>query len=223
MDITEAIDQRRSIRGFKSDPVSKDVLTRILKLACRAPSASNSQPWEFIVLTGDVLNKIKEVTAEKLNNKEPMRPELDMASWPNDSIFRMRQIESGKKLFEVMDIPRGDEEKRAAWLERGFRFFDAPVLILLLKDKSLQDASTLLGIGAAMQTICLAALNFRLGTCIENQGVLYPKVLREIAQISDKQEIITAIAIGYPDWDFPANSLKSNRESLDNNSRWIGF
>jgi nitroreductase len=223
MDIIEAIYQRKSIRGFKTDPVSKDILTRILEAACRAPSAMNTQPWEFIIMTGDVLDRVRVAIVDKLNKKEPMHPDHHVVSWSNDSIYRERQVDLAKKLFQLMDIRREDKEKRAEWLERGFRFFDAPIGILILTDKSLSDTGPLLDLGAAMQTLCLAALNFGLGTCIEDQGVLYPEVLREIAQIPDNKKIIIAIAIGYPDGGFPANALVNSRESLDNNTRWMGF
>jgi nitroreductase len=174
-------------------------------------------------MTGDVLNRLRTAIVEKLNRKEPPHPEHEAVSWSNDSIYRSRQIELAKKLFELMEIPREDKKKRAAWLERGFRFFDAPVAILLLTDKSLSDCGPLLDLGAAMQNICLAALHFGLGTCIEDQGVLYPDVVREIALIPDNKKIVIAIAIGYPDWDFPANALVNGRESLDKNTRWLGF
>ena len=223
MDIIEAIYERKSIRGFKSDPVSKEVLTRILESACRAPSAMNTQPWEFTVLTGDVLNKLRVAIVDKLNKKEAMRPEHDVVSWPKNSIYRERQVDLAKKLFQLMDIQREDKEKRAAWQERGFRFFDAPVGILILTDRSLSDVGPLLDLGAAMQTLCLTALNFGLGTCIEDQGVVYPEVLREILQIPENKKIIVAIAIVYPNWDFPANAIESGRESLDKNTRWVGF
>ena len=223
MNVIEAINKRKSIRGFKSDPVSKEVLSKILESACRAPSAMNTQPWEFIVVTGDVLNRLRTAIVDRLNQKEQMHPEHEVVSWSNDSIYRNRQVELAKKIFNLMNIPREDKKKRAAWLERGFRFFDAPVVILLLTDKSLSDAGPLLDLGAALQNICLSALHFGLGTCIEDQGVLYPGVLREILQIPDNKKIIMAIAIGYPDWDFPANALSSGRESLDKNTRWIGF
>jgi nitroreductase len=223
MDIIEAINTRKSIRGFKSDSVSKDVLTRILESACKAPSAMNTQPSEFIVVTGDVLNRLRVAIVDKLNKKEPMHPEHEVVSWSNDSIYRNRQIELAKKIFELMDISREYKKKRAAWLERGFRFFDAPVAIILLTDKSLSDIGPLLDLGAAMQNICLSALHFGLGSCIEDQGVLYPEVLREILQIPENKKIIISIAIGYPDWDFPANALASGRESLGNNTRWMGF
>jgi nitroreductase len=223
MEIVEAIHKRKSIRGFKPNPVSKEILSNILESACRAPSAMNTQPWEFIVVTGDVLNKLRAAIVDQLNKKEPMHPEHEVVSWSNDSIYRNRQVELAKKIFDLMDIQREDKKKRAAWLERGFRFFDAPVAILLLTDRSLSDVGPLLDLGAALQTICLSALHFGLGTCIEDQGVLYPGVLREILQIPDNKKIIIAVAIGYPDWDFPANALSSGREPLDKNTRWIGF
>src|SRR5512139_1415848 len=123
MNVIDAIKQRKSIRGFKSDPVSKDVLTKILESACRAPSAMNTQPWEFIVLTGGVLEALRAAAVDQLKKKEPMRPEHNVVGWPNDSIYRERQVDLAKKLFQLMDIRREDKEKRAAWQERGFRFF----------------------------------------------------------------------------------------------------
>jgi len=108
-------------------------------------------------------------------------------------------------------------------MERGFRFFDAPVGILLLTDTSLSESGPLLDMGAAMQNICLAARHFGLGTCIEDQSALYPEVLRDIAGIPENKRIIIAIAIGYPDWDFPANDISTDRASLDTNTRWVGF
>jgi len=223
MDIIEAIYQRKSIRRFKSDAVSKEVLTKVLEAACRAPSAVNNQPWEFVVLTGEDLDRVKAAYVEKLKQKEPPHSELELMTWPNDSIYKTRQVELAKELFRLMDIAREDKEKRASWLERGFRFFDAPVAIFILTDKSLSDEGPLLDLGAVMQTICLASLNFGLGTCIEDQGVMYPEVLREVAQIPQNKRIIISVAIGYPDWDFPANEIVTSREPLDNNTRWLGF
>lgn len=42
---------RRSIRQYKDMPVEKDKLTRIIKAGMQAPSAHNTQPWEFILIT----------------------------------------------------------------------------------------------------------------------------------------------------------------------------
>ncbi|MFO7557799.1 MAG: nitroreductase [Desulfobacterales bacterium] len=223
MDLLEAIKTRKSIRAFTSKKVPKNVIEEILDMACRAPSAMNSQPWEFTVITGDILDKIRSSVIEKLNNQEPMQPEHLVVGWSRESIYRNRQVELAKKLFKLMDIQREDKKKRAEWLERGFRFFDAPAVIILMTDRSLTENAPLLDMGAVMQNICLAALHFGLGTCIEDQGVLYPEVVRELAGVPETKRIVISIVIGYPDPDFPANQIITDRESADSLTRWIGF
>jgi nitroreductase len=223
MDIEKAITSRKSIRKYKPDPVPKKILREILQIAQRAPSAMNTQPWEFVVITGEVLDNIKRVNVEKLSAGAPMQPDLLVVGWPQDSIYRQRQVDLGKELFRLMDIPRLDKKKREKWMERGFRYFDAPAAIIITADRALTEEGPLLDIGAVMQNICLAALGFGLGTCIEDQGVLYPEVVREYAEIPDSKRLIMAITIGYPDWDFPANSLISTREEIDTITTWCGF
>ena len=223
MDVIEAVKKRKSIRGYKPDPVPKEVLEQILELASHAPSAMNTQPWEFIVLTGDVLESVRQSNVALLNSGTPPNPEHVVAGWPRESIYRQRQVNLAKQLFQLMDIPREDREKRAKWLERGFRYFDAPAAIILSTDRCLGESGPLLDIGAVIQTICLTALHFGLGTCIEDQGTMYPEVLRKYVHIPEPKRIIVAIAIGYPDWDFPANRVESGREPIKNATTWLGF
>jgi nitroreductase len=223
MDNIQAVKTRKSIRGYKPDPVPKEVLEQILELASHAPSAMNTQPWEFTVLTGKVLENVRRSNVELLNSGVPPNPEHVVTSWPRESIYRQRQVDLAKQLFLLMDIPREDKEKRAKWLERGFRYFDAPAAIILSTDRCLSESGPLLDIGAVIQTICLAALHFGLGTCIEDQGTMYPEVLRKYAHIPESKRIIAAIAIGYPDWDFPANKVESEREPIKNMTTWLGF
>ena len=223
MDVIEAVKKRKSIRGYKPDPVPKEVLKQILELASHAPSAMNTQPWEFTVLTGDVLENVKRSNVELLNSGEPPNPEHVVTSWPRESIYRQRQVTLAKQLFQLMDIPREDTVKRAKWLERGFRYFDAPAVIIIFTDRCLSESGPLLDIGALIQTICLTALHFGLETCIEDQGTMYPEVLRKYVHIPESKRIIVAIAIGYPDWDFPANKLETEREPIKNVTTWLGF
>ncbi len=223
MEITEAIRKRISVRGFKPDGVSKETLREILETAGRAPSAMNVQPWEFTVISGDVLNRIRSGIVEKLTSGAPAKPEHSVVGWPRDSVYRQRQVSLAKQIFSLMEIKREDKGKRAQWLERGFRFFDAPAAIIITTDSILDETTPLIDIGAVMQNICLAALDHGLGTCIEDQGVMYPEVLREFTDIADNRRIVIAIAIGYPDPDFPANRLVSAREPIDSITQWIGF
>ena len=223
MDVIEAIRKRKSIRGYKPAPVPRQVLEQILESASRAPSAMNTQPWEFTVLTGEALENARRSNVELLNSGVPPNPEHVVTSWPKESIYRRRQVDLAKQLFQLMDIPREDKEKRAEWLERGFRYFDAPAAIILSTDRCLSESGPLLDIGAVIQTICLTALHFGLGTCIEDQGTMYPEVLKEYGRIPQSKRIIAAVAVGYPDWDFPANRVESEREPITNVTTWLGF
>jgi len=223
MDILEAIRNRKSIRGYKADPVPKTLIRQVLETAIRAPSAVNCQPWEYFVITGEPLRKIRQGSVEKSRAGESPHSEHELITWTKDSIYGARQVELAKHIFQVMGIGREDKQKRVEWMERGLRYFDAPAAILICVDKKLSEAGPLLDIGAVMQNICLAALHYGLGTCIEDQGVMYPEVVRQHAGIPESKRLIIAIAIGFPDGDDVANTITSNREPVENLTTWVGF
>jgi nitroreductase len=220
MNISEAIRKRRSIRDFKPDPVSRTILQELLETACRAPSAMNIQPWKFLVVTGKPLERIKQENIEKLRAGETPHSEHDVIGWSPDSVYRRRQVSLAMQIYQLMDIRREDAKKRAQWLERGFQFFNAPAAIVILTDGALKEGTPLLDLGAVMQSICLAALEYGLGTCIEDQGVMYPEVLRKYCNIPESDRIVIALAIGYPNEDFPANKLESPREAVGRITTW---
>ena len=222
MELIEAIKVRKSIRDFKTDPVPIPVIEQILEISCRAPSSVNSQPWEFVVLLGDVLDRIRKENVEKLSRGENSKPDLILPSMPRDGVYRRRQVDLAKQLFVLMDIPREDQQKRFEWMARGFQFFNAPAAILLLCDKALPEVGALMDIGAMMQTICLTALEFGLGTCIADQGIQYPEIIRRHADVPESKSMLISIAIGYPNWDFPANRIETPREPAKNLTTWYG-
>jgi nitroreductase len=221
MDIVEAIRSRKSIRGFRPDPVPKEVLRDILDIATRAPSAMNTQPWEITVVAGEALDKIRDGNVEGLRSGAIPYPGLE--SRPYEGVYRQRQVDLAIQIFELMGIAREDRDKRAEWMQRGLRFFDAPVGIILSVDSSLDQRTALIDIGIITQTICLAALDYGLGTCVHDQGIMFPDVVRAVAGIPESKRLIMCISIGYPDWDFPANKLQSKREPVDGITAWHGL
>ncbi len=221
MDIVEAIRSRKSIRGYKPDPVPKEVLKDILDIARHSPSGMNAQPWDITVVTGEVLDNIKKGNIEMLSAGVTPNPDISPTSY--DGIYKQRQVDLGIQLFGLMGIAREDKQKRTEWMQRGFRFFDAPAAIILSMDRSVDKLPSYLNIGAIIQTICLTALNYGLGTCIANPGIRFPEVLRKFTHIPESKLIVISIAIGYPDWDFPANRLETKREPLENFVTWCGF
>ena len=221
MDIVEAIRTRKSVRGFRPDPVPKEILRDILDIATRAPSAMNTQPWEIIVIAGEVLENIKRGNIEMLESGALPNPNVSVQ--PFEGVYRQRQVDLAVQIFQLMGIAREDKAKRAEWMKRGFRFFDAPAVFILSVDKALKPWWELFDFGAISQTICLAALKYGLGTCIEDQGVMYPEVIRKYTGMPESKRIIICIPIGYPDWDFPANRLESKREPVEAITTWCGF
>ena len=221
MDIQEALRTRKSIRGYKPDRVPKEIISRVLEIATRAPSSLNTQPWQITVIAGKVLDEIRRENIRALNAGTMSIQELIRTSF--EGIYRKRQVDLAIQLFQLMGIGREDKEKRNQWTMRGFRYFDAPAAIILSVDKSMNSTLTLCDIGILCQSICLAALEFGLGTCIEDQGILFPDNLRKWAGIPESSRPIMCLAIGYPDWEYPANKLVTPREILDNNTKWYGF
>ena len=221
MDILEAIQARKSIRGFKPEPVPKGILEKVIDTACRSPSTANTQPWEITVVTGEVLDNIRKGNIEMLTSGAT--PEADLSYGPYEDKYRQRQVDVAIQLYGLMGIAREDKEKRAEWWQRGFRFFDAPVAIILSIDRSLKGITPLIDLGLFAQTICLTALNYGLGTCIEMQGIMFSEIARKFTYIPESKRIITSIAIGYPDWDFPANKLESKRAPIEDFVTWRGF
>jgi len=221
MDVLEAISSRKSIRGFKADPVSKEVLRSIIEIALRSPSAMNSQPWEFTIIAGEVLENIKKGNMAKLESGALPCPDHPMQAFAG--VYRQRQVDLAVQLFQLMGITREDRAKRGEWMKRGFRFFDAPAAIVLAVDRSIKPWWELFDLGAISQTICLAALQYGLGTCIEDQGVMFPDVIRQYTGIPENKRIIICIAVGYPASDFPANMLRSERVTVEDVTTWCGF
>ncbi|RYF73243.1 MAG: nitroreductase, partial [Comamonadaceae bacterium] len=65
MKFDEVIQHRRSIRGYLNKPVPKDLIREVLALAMRAPTSYNTQPWNFYVVTGEVLDRIRQGNVER--------------------------------------------------------------------------------------------------------------------------------------------------------------
>ena len=111
MQFDDVVTGRRSIRGYKNEPVPKALIEEILALAMRSPSSMNTQPWNFTVVSGEPLDLIRAGNTER-----------NLAGVPHSREFRIgqafagqhrdRQVGVAKQLFAAMDIARDDKEKR---------------------------------------------------------------------------------------------------------------
>ncbi|MGB7180878.1 MAG: nitroreductase [Burkholderiaceae bacterium] len=223
MNFETLVSTRRSVRGYKPDPVPQHIIEEIIDIAKCAPSSMNTQPWHIHVVTGEPLNRIRQGNTEKMMaGKKPQRDISTSEGYKG--IYRDRQVAIAVQLFEAMGIERNDKERRTDWVMRGFRQFDAPVSIVLTYDKVMEPATiSHFDLGALSYALCLAAWSKGLGTVINGQGIMQSNVVREHAGIPDSQNIMICIAMGYPDESFVANEVRSTRARNDDFVRFVGF
>lgn len=223
MEFDDVVRSRRSIRGYLKKPVPKALIREILELAMRAPTSLNTQPWNFYVVSGEVLDRIRAGNVERNLAGVPDSREFRMGPG-YEGVHRERQIEIAKQLFGAMGIERENKEKRMDWVLRGFRQFDAPVSIVVTYDKSIQGSDIApFDCGGVVNCLVNAAWNRGLGCVINSQGIMQSPVVREHAQIPDDQVIQTCVAMGWPDETFPANAVVSKRKPVDEATVFRGF
>lgn len=221
MELIEAVKSRKSIRGFKPTPVSKETLTQLLDAALWAPSGLNVQPWELIVLTGESLQKARRITAELMASGAQV--DVDVPGYQLTGRYQERSRALGKGLFHAIGIKREDEQRRREWGLQGIGFYGAPAAILVCLDAEIFNARSqmpLLDAGLLTQTIALLALEYGLGTCIEGAPLIHSSALKKALDMPASKCLVVALAIGYPDWDFPANQFRAEREPLDSMVTW---
>ena len=223
MEYDDVVMGRRSIRGYKPDPVPQELIREVIALAIRAPSSLNTQPWHFHVVTGEPLDRIRKGNTERNLAGVPDSREF-RGHGAYEGVHRERQIEIAKQLFSVMGIERHDKEARQGWVLRGFRQFDAPVSIVVTYDRSIHGGDIApFDCGAVTNALVNAAWSRGLGSVINSQGIMQSPVVREHAQIPDDEVIMICVAMGWPDDSFPANAVVSKRKSVDEAAHFVGF
>lgn len=220
MELEQAILERRSIRAFKPDPVPAEVLKEILDIARWTPSFANTQPWEFTVVGGELLEELRRRLREVAASDPEGKPDVP---WPElVDPFLSRRRELGFALYDAQGIPRDDREKREAWRLFGIGFFDAPNVIVISLDRCF-TAWGMYDLGAIAFATALLAHARGLGTCPQAAPTRYPWLFRELLGIPENKLVVLALAIGYPDSGAPVNCFPRPRASLDELVTWKGI
>ncbi|RMB54992.1 nitroreductase [Sphingomonas sp. PP-CE-3A-406] len=214
---------RRSIRGYLPKPVPRALIEEVLTLAMRAPSSMNTQPYHFHVVGGAALDAIRAGNTQRMAAGIPQSREFRTGE-AFAGAHRERQVGVAKQLFSAMGIARDDKDARQDWVMRGFRQFDAPVCVIITYDRDLAGSDdTAFDCGAVATALVNAAWSRGIGTVINSQGIMQSPVVREHARIPDDQVIMKSIALGWPDEDFPANAVVSERRPVAEAAMFIGF
>ena len=222
MHVDNAIRSRKSVRRFLPMGISRPVIEHILKVASRAPSGNNVQPWHVHVLTGDAKQALcADILA---STTQPGQHDPEYQYYPDNWFepYQGRRRASGYGLYEALGIDRNDREAREHQNLRNFHFFDAPVGLLISLDRRLNTGSYI-GLGMFIQNIMLAARGQGLPTCPQAAFDWYHQIVRRHVPLAEEDILVCGIALGHEDRDAPENSLQTQREPVAAFTSFHGF
>ncbi|MCT7375164.1 nitroreductase [Chelativorans salis] len=218
--VDDAITSRRSVRAFLPDPVDEKTIRDILRVASRAPSGTNMQPWKVYVTTGEAKARLAEAILSSGIRAEKV--EWDEYKYYPDKFFEpylSRRRAVGYALYSLLGIGRREVEKMRAQHDRNFVFFDAPVGMIFTIDRRLNKGSWV-DHGMFLQSIMIAARARGLHTCPQAAFAPYHRFIRPILDIPEEEIVVCGMALGYEDPSKPENRLRSERAPLED---WATF
>lgn len=218
----EAISTRRSVRAFLPTPVPRAVVEEILALACRAPSGTNTQPWQVDVMSGGALQRLSAaVLAAYEDPAERERHTEEYAYYPREwrSPYIERRRKVGWDLYGLLGIAKDDKARMHAQHGRNYRFFDAPVGLVFSIDRVLQQGSWL-DYGMFLQNIMVAARARGLHTCPQAAFTPFHRIIaRELAWPAERM-LVCCMALGHADPAAVENRLQTEREPVSGFARF---
>ncbi|QQN75300.1 nitroreductase [Croceicoccus sp. YJ47] len=223
MNVSEAVETRRSVRAFLDRPVDAALLRSILSKAQRAPSGGNLQPWHGIVLSGEPLQRLVDhLSGEALpQGRAGMKPEYDV--YPQGLIdpYEARRRAVGEDMYRALDIARDDKQGRLRQFSANYRAFDAPVLMLVHMPKTMGPPQWA-DVGMWLQTVMLLLREAGLDSCPQEAWAVYQHYIRECVTIPDDHVLFCGLSIGWRDPDAAVNSFAVARADLDESIRFEG-
>lgn len=212
--VDEAITSRRSVRAFLPDAVDDETIRDILRVAARAPSGTNMQPWKVYVTKGAVKDRITDAILNSGIRAE--KAKWDEYKYYPDKFFEpyyARRRAVGFSLYGALGIGKRDVVQMREQHDRNFVFFDAPVGMIFTIDRRLNQGSWI-DHGMFVQSIMVAARGRGLHTCPQAAFAPYHHQIRPILGIPDEEIVTCGMALGYEDTSKPENQWRTERAEL---------
>jgi len=221
--VDAAITSRRSLRAFLPTPVPRETIEDILRVASRAPSGTNTQPWKVYVLTGERLQSLSRQILDVFDDPaQAASHQQEYAyypiQWESPYIDRRRKV--GWDLYGLLGIGKTDKERMHAQHGRNYRFFDAPVGLMFTIDRVMEKGSWL-DYGMFLQSVMVAARGRGLDTCPQAAFTQFHKIIMPAIGASPQEMLVCGMSLGHADPTAVENSLVTEREPVSGFARFL--
>jgi nitroreductase len=221
--VDAAITTRHSVRAFLDTPVPAETVREILRVASRAPSGTNTQPWKVTVLTGRSRAELSRRIGEAYDDpaqRAACREEYAYypTRWVSPYLERRRKI--GWDLYGLLGIGKTDYGRMHRQHARNYKFFDAPVGLIFTIDRMLERGSWL-DYGMFLQNIMVAARVRGLDTCPQAAWATFHRLIEEFLQLPEGEMVVCGMSLGVADPQAIENTLVTVREPVEQFARFL--
>lgn len=215
-----ALAARKSVRGFRPEPLDRELLEELFAIAQLAPSWCNIQPWRVTLTHPPVTGEVAEALTSAARSGLPQPDVPFPLEYPEPYLGHRRTC--GHALYGAMGIERGDRAARYdAWL-RNYVLFDAPHLAVVSRDRRLGEYATL-DVGVWLGILLTAAATLGIDACPMASVAAYPGPLRDHLDLPGEEIVLFGVALGREDPEIPANRCRTSRQPVGDNVRFVGF
>jgi nitroreductase len=214
MQVSQALSQRKSVRAFLDMPVKHELIEQILNYARYAPSGTNTQPWQVVVVSGATKAQLDQKLLDAFQTKQPKA--LDYNYYPTGEFpasLQARRLACGLQMYSTLGISREDKQRRLEQWALNYSAFGAPTALYFFIDRSLEKGSYM-DAGMFIQSVMLMAVELGLATCAQAALAEYPQIVKHQLGYSDDLILLCGMAIGYEDKNALVNSYRTPRAEL---------
>lgn len=216
MNVSDAVESRRSIRRFSDKPVDDGLIRELLEKSARAPSGGNVQPWRIFVITSETMPAF---LSHVQNSAFQKTPEYDIYPPNLKSPYRDTRFKVGEDMYALLGIARDDKPARLGNMAKNYEFFGAPTGFFCFLDRCMGPPQWS-DLGMFLQTFMLLAKEAGLDTCAQEAWAARSEAVSSFIKPADELMMFCGMAVGYPDKNEAVNTLVSDREPLEN---WAQF
>ena len=214
---------RRSVRAFLPTPVPRETILEILDIAARAPSGTNTQPWQVIAVTGASKEALsRELVETALDPARSAEHTQEYAYYPDKWVppYIDRRRKVGYDLYGLLGIAKGERDRMDRQFARNYDFFGAPVGLFFTIDRVMGQGSWI-DYGMFLQNVMIAAKARGLDTCPQAAFCKYHRIIARHLQIPPERMLVCGMALGQEDPSKIENTLRTERTPASEFTRFV--